>query len=437
MPGRLLRVFGAGFGVAVAVGATVGSGILGTPGEVVGLLGNPTLVLLAWAAGGAYAFLGACSMAELGAMIPRAGGFTVFARRALGPYPGFLVGWTDWLVADGSMAAVALIAAESLGAVVAGLAPLRIPLAIAFVMALAGVQIAGVGWSGRLQNVATAAKAVALCGVGVACFVLPGAPPSSPAVPQAGLPVTVTLAGAVGALAAVIFSYDGWYGVVLFGEELRDPGRQAPRALFGSVALLTVLYVGFNAALLHALPPGMVAGHPLAGALAAETVFGHEGDTIFRAVVVVSALGSMGALQLGTPRILFALGRDSRFAGGLARVSTRGTPTTALLLSVLLEIAFIALGGFKQVVAVLAVFMASNYALTFVSVFVLRRREPEVARPFRAWGYPWTTAAALAGALAFVVSSVAADTRNALVAAGVLAASYPLFRVTRGSGVHD
>src|SRR5262245_28646143 len=137
MQSGLLRVLGVRFGVAVAVGATVGGGILRTPGEVAAGLPRASLFLAAWLAGGLYALLGALSLAELAAMVPRAGGFTAYARRALGAYAGFLVGWTDWLVSDGSVAALAILTAETAALLFAPLRGREATVALAIIGALA------------------------------------------------------------------------------------------------------------------------------------------------------------------------------------------------------------------------------------------------------------------------------------------------------------
>ncbi|HEX8293134.1 MAG TPA: APC family permease, partial [Pyrinomonadaceae bacterium] len=226
--GRLLRVLGVVFGMAVTVGITVGMGILRTPGEVAAQLPDPWLFLGVWALGGVYALCGAVSVAELGTMIPRSGGFYVFARRALGEYPGFVVGWSDWLSTCGTVAAVALVMGEYAGLLFPALAGRGREVAAGVTVAFALLQWRGVRWGGRSQELTSLLKTLAFAALIAACFAFGGrgatalAPAAGgaagPAVPSGvGLLTAVVLA-----LQGVIYTYDGWYSTVYFGEEVRD-----------------------------------------------------------------------------------------------------------------------------------------------------------------------------------------------------------------------
>src|SRR5919107_4163664 len=172
--GRLLRVLGVVFGLAVTVGITIGMGILRTPGEIAAQLPNAWLFMGAWLVGGLYALFGAVSVAELGTMIPRSGGFYVFARRALGEYPGFVVGWSDWLSTCGTVAVVALVLAEYAGALFPALAGREAWVACSVTVAFAVLQWRGVRWGSRSQELTSLLKTVAFVALIVACFALGG-----------------------------------------------------------------------------------------------------------------------------------------------------------------------------------------------------------------------------------------------------------------------
>jgi APA family basic amino acid/polyamine antiporter len=426
--GKLLRVLGVGFGLAVTLGNTIGAGILRTPGDVAAQLPRVDLYMAVWIAGGVYALLGAISLAELGTMIPRSGGQYVFARRALGPYAGFVVGWSDWISTAGSCAAVAVVIAGYLGELVPALAGGTVWLAIAAIGACAAVQWRGVATAGRAQEVTSLVKAVLLLALVAACFAWSGTRQAMPAraVPS-GFPL---LAAIVVALQGVIYTYDGWNGVVYFGDEVTDPGRDVPRAIFGGVLSVAAIYLLINAALLRVLPLPAMAGSTLAAGDAARAVFGARGDTIIRVLLIVSLVSCLNALVLMAPRVLYAISADGLFTRRATAVNAGGTPTTALLASVAVAVVFAATGAFGTIIAALSFFFVANYILSFLSVFVLRRREPLTPRPYRAWGYPWTTGAALVGSVAFLVGAVASDTRNSLYALGVLAASWPVYRLS-------
>src|SRR5687767_8689555 len=170
--GLLLRVLGVGFGLAVTIGNTIGAGILRAPGEVAANASSETLVLLLWIAGGVYALLGAFSLAELGAMMPRSGGQYVFARTGIGDYAGFVVGWSDWISTCGSSAAVSIVLAESLGALVPAVAGRATHVASAVIVIFVLVLWRDVRVGARVQALTSTIKAIALLALVVACFVL-------------------------------------------------------------------------------------------------------------------------------------------------------------------------------------------------------------------------------------------------------------------------
>jgi basic amino acid/polyamine antiporter, APA family len=431
-----LRVLGVGFGLAVVIGNTIGAGILRTPGEVAAHLPTFWLFIGVWIAGGLYALLGALSIAELGTMLPRSGGQYVFARYALGEYAGFIVGWSDWISTCGTTAAVSIVIGEYTGVLFPALAGQRQTVLIASSVAIgfALLQWRGVLWGSRIQNLTSLLKALAFIALVIACFALGGGgsiTSASSASPMRGdLPLIVAL---VVSLQAVIYTYDGWAGVVYFSEEVREPERDIPRALFGGVLLIIAIYLLVNLALLYVLPLEKIAGENLAAGAAAQVIFGAYGDTIIRSLTIISMLSGINAYHLMATRVLFAMSRDALFSQRAVKVNKGGTPTVALFVSTAVALLFILFGKtFEKVAAALAFFFVANYTLSFISVFVLRWREPEKPRPYKTWGYPWTTALALLGSIAFLVGAVASDLaseteRNSLYALLLLAASYPAF----------
>jgi basic amino acid/polyamine antiporter, APA family len=430
--GRLLSVLGVTFGLAVTVGNTIGAGILAAPGQVASQLPAAWLLMGAWVLGGFYALLGANSIAELGTMMPRSGGQYVYARRALGPYAGFVVGWSDWVSTCGSAAAVSLLIATYAGELFPALAGSEGALAAAVALAFAALQWRGINWGSGAQNLTSLLKALAFVAFIAACFALGGGGARAEDVAPVPLPTgAALLAALVVALQSILYTYDGWTGVIYFSEEVRDPSRDIPRSLFAGVAVVTAIYLLFNLALIYVLPAGRLAGETLAAGAAAAELFGALGDTVIRALVVVALLSSVNALLLIATRVPFAMGRDGLFPAWAVRVNRGGTPTAALLASAAVTVLFLLGGGFAQVIGVLAFFFVANYAVSFTAVFVLRRREPDAPRPFRAWGYPWTTALALLGSVVFLTGAVLSDTRNSLYALLLLALSYPAYLLVR------
>jgi APA family basic amino acid/polyamine antiporter len=428
--GRLISTLGVGFGVAVAIGNTIGAGIVRAPGEIAGFLPSTWLYFAAWVAGGIYMSLGALQFAELGALLPQSGGQYNFARAALGDYAGFIVGWSDWISTAGSFAAVAIVFAEYTSDLVpAAHGHVRV-LAAGVILLFALLQWRSMIFGSGVQNFTSILKAALFLAVVVVCFsrhaTAVTAVASRAAVPT-GWPLFVAF---ILALQAVIYTYDGWYGVVYFGGEVKNPGREIPRAIFGTVLSVLAIYFLVNAAVVHLVSVREFAGSDFAMGIAAQRVLGAAGNNFIRIVVVVGLLSSVNAMEMATSRALYAMSRDALFFPLFARVNHGGIPGPSLWLSTAVGLCF-AMFSFERVAAILASFFVADYALSFVSLFVLRRRMPEAARPHRAWGYPWTTSIALAASVVFLVGALASDRQNTPWTFVVLAASYPVYRALK------
>ena len=428
--GHLLRVLGVGFGLAVIIGNTIGAGIFQAPGTIAGQLPHPWLFLTIWVLGGLYALLGAISIAELGTMIPRSGGQYVFSRYALGEYAGFIVGWSDWISSCGSTAAVSLVVGTFSGALFPALNGKGPLVAATVAIFFAVLQWHGIVWGSNIQNVTSLLKALAFFVLIAAAFALGGH--GALTSPQTYSTSATTMAAIVVSLQSVIYTYDGWAGVIYFSEEVEHPARDIPRALLGGVLTIMAIYVLVNVALLYVLPISAIADKEFAAGEAATVIFGRHGDTVFRVLTIVSMLSGINALHLMATRVIFGMSRDGLFTEKAAVVNVGGTPTVSLFLSALVALLFIVFGQtFNTVITVLAFFFVANYILSFISLFVLRRREPDKPRPYRAWGYPFTPGLALIGSILFLAGAVYADRKNSLYALLLLAASYPVFRLVK------
>ncbi len=433
--GRLLKVLGVWFGISSAIGNSIASGIVRTPGDIAKALPNAWLFMGVWVVGGLYALFGASSLAELGAAIPRSGGQYNFARRALGEYAGFIVGWSDWLSTCGTAAAVAIVIAEYSGDLFPALARHREILAVSVIVGFFLLQWRGIRWGSGAQIFTAVLKTVAFLILLVACFAVggharPAAPASAAALPPmpAAWPLCVAM---ILGLQAVVFTIDGWDGVIYFGEEVRNPGRDVPRAIFGSVFTIMGIYLLLNGAMLYVLPMNEIAGNNFALGLVATRIFGVYGGPIIRSIMIVSMLSCINANQLFCTRTLHAMSCDGLFFRRVAQVNAGGTPTLALLLSTVAALLFLLTGTFERVIAMLSFFFVANYALSYASLFLLRKKEPEMARPYLAWGYPWTTGIALLGSVIFLAGSILTDRQNAPWALAILLLSYPVFRVVK------
>jgi APA family basic amino acid/polyamine antiporter len=430
---RLLRVLGGAFGLAMVVGATVGGGILRTPQSVAAALPTTALFLSAWILGGIISLLGGTIFAELGAMVPRSGGMYVYARRAFGPGIGFFVGYVDWLNWGVSSAALILLIGEYAGGLIPALAGHALAGgSIAFAL-LVVLQWLGVRSGGRTQEVITLAKSVALIVLVAAVFVLPHTPLPSTTAPPPLIPHGVGLLLAFGvAMQGVIFSYDNYYAIVYCGEEIRDPGRAIPRAIFRGLLIIIAIYLLINAAFLTLVPTARLAGDPFVGATVARMIFGSSGDAIIRAIMVVAIAGTVNAQIMAAPRVLLALANDGLFPHQATTVNAQGTPTVALALSLIVIGAFLLIGSFDAALGVDAFVILINYLIAFAGLFVLRLREPTTERPYRAWGFPAVQLLTIAVVGAIFAAMIAGDRKDAMLTAGVMAVSWPVWLVVRG-----
>lgn len=418
----LRRILGVGFAVAAAFGGTIGVGILRLPGDIAARIDSVPWIALVWIAGGLYATLGAMSVAELVTLSPVAGGFYVFARRAFGPVIGLLVGFNDWAVIVLSCAYAAFAAADFISVLVPSLAGHAPLVAIGVVIVISAVHFLGLRVGSSTQNAISALVAVALVGLILACF-LAGTPPSAPVPAPTAPAAPLAFAAAVfAALRLVLVAYDGWYSSIYFAEETVDAARAVPRAMIGAALLTMLLYLLINAGLLHALTlPGLAAAK-LPAVEAARVLLPNGAAELVAAISLVVVLSLLNINTLMAPRILYALSRDGYLPRALMQVTRGGTPAVALSVSSIATIAMIASGSFDQIISASSMLFVLNYLSAYVALFALRRREPDVPRPFRVPGYPWTTGVVLVGSVLFVALSIREDPHTALIAGVALVA---------------
>jgi amino acid transporter len=431
---RLPRRLGFWATTAVVVGTIIGSGIFRVPAEVAAGVGSVAGIAAVWVLGGAIALCGALAIAELAAAFPESGGVFVYLREVYGPGVAFLYGWTLLFLAPVSTAAIALVFAEYLGTLV----PLN-PAGVRLVAAGAIVVVAVAGYrsvrgAGAIQNAATAGKLAALAALIVAAFLLGdggagafgrGAPPAADA-----------HWGGVGlSLVAALWAYNGFQDMVCIAGEVRDPGRVLPRAMLaGSVTVVTV-YLAANAAYLYVLPYAALRASPLVASDAMVRVLGAAGAGAVAAMVMISTFGAINGLVLTQPRVFYAMAREGLLFAPLARVHPRfGTPHVAVA-----SFAAVALVGvwsrtFEQLTEAFVLGAFPFLALAAAGVLVLRRRRPDLARPYRTPGYPVVPLVFVAGTLWVVVSALVARPATTLAGIGLTLLGIPVYLLRRRAG---
>jgi APA family basic amino acid/polyamine antiporter len=415
--GRLRRVLGVGFGLAVSVGATIGVGILRTPGLVAGQLHTSFSIVFLWIAGGLFTLLGASCLTELGTMLPQDGGYYVYARHAFGNTVGFAVGWTDWLTNCSVLAYISIAIAEFIAVFAPPVASAVRFVAICILICIALLQWMGIRIGSQFQKITTLVKCVAFVSLIVACLLLPaGRHPAEGSVVS-----SMTFSGVVVALQAILITYGGWQSPLYFTEEDRDPSRNLPRTMVGGVLSVIVIYLLVNIALLNTLSMSGLASATLPAADAAHVIAGPRGRDLITVLSVISLVPVLNAIIMIGTRIIFAMGRDRLFWSRTSTVNAGGTPQTAMLLTTTIAAGLIATGTFQRLIAMTSFFLAANYCLCCLALITLRYREPEARRPYRAWAYPWSAWVVAGGAVIFLVGTLVGDTFNGIAAIGLCA----------------
>jgi basic amino acid/polyamine antiporter, APA family len=413
-------------------GGTVGTGILRLPGTLAAALGDSRLIVLFWILGGIYALLGAVAVAELTAMLPEAGGFYVYARRAFGQGPGFVVGWSDWVNQVAAIAYGALTAGEFIGALWPAVQSRQHDIAVGVVVAFTLLHSIGLRMSSTMTRAISLAVGIMMLVLVTACFIAPqvaAAHTLPPPTSAAALPLMSfgMLAAVVTALRAVFLTYDGWYSPIYMSEESTQPTRTLPRAIIGGTILVASMYVLINIAILRVLPLPVLAASSLPAADAARVVLPRGGDILVTVISLLTVLSLVNATLLMAPRILLAIGRDGYFTRKAAMVSEGGTPRVALAVTGLGAAALIESGTFDQITAVATILFLLIYVSAYSALIVLRAREPATPRPYRAFGYPYTTLIVLGGCLALWMAAIMQNRRPAIIAGLLLIASAPVY----------
>jgi APA family basic amino acid/polyamine antiporter len=423
---QLRRVLGLFDATMVNVGVMVGSAVFLTASSVARALPQPLLQLAVWALAALFSLAGALTIAELGAALPAAGGLYVYLREAFGGIWGFLYGWALFVVIQTAAIAAVAVAFASYCAHFIPLSPLAAKLlAAAGIAALTAVNILGVREGVLFQNVATVAKLAAIIGLVLLSF---GGRAGTWAHFAATEPFSLAGNGLPtlgAALIGPLFAFDGWITTSYIGGEVRRPGRTLPLAALASVAIVTALYLALNAAYLYVLGPRGVAGARLVAADTAQAIVGPRGAALVALMVMVATIGALNGNILAGARVFYAMAEEGLFFRPIARIHPRlGTPAISLLVQGAVSVAFVFSGRFEQLLTSCLFASWLFYALGGVAVFVLRRRA-DLTRPYRVWGYPLVPGFFVAFAALLLVSTAAADPRDAAVGLVLLLTGIP------------
>jgi len=419
------RVLGSGFTLAVVIGGTIGLGILRTPGEIATVVTDPLMFVSLWVLGGLFSLLCAFVLAELIGMTPRSGGTYALVRRAYGPFSGFVIGWVDWLCFVGDIALKAVVVTEFAAMLIPAAGQWKTPLAIIVSSVFAALQLRGIALGAKIQQIAAAALALIVVGFTLALVFAESAVSSGTAL----VPHAVNGLGAWSLVfASIFYTYDGWDYPAYFGGEIKGGGGAVARSMIKGVVILTLLYVFLVAALVWKVPLASLAGKELALASALEMVISPLASTVVLVAAIIILLAHQNLIYMSTPRILQAMAVDGLAVRRAGEISKGGNPMFAVLLSWGFSVGLIMIGGFHFLLYLLMFFVLFITVVLIAGVIILRSRQPDADRPYRAWGHPWSTYTCLVGCILLTLFQAVAQIHTAAYAAIFVAISWPVYR---------
>jgi len=432
---ELLKILGVGFGIAVTIGGTIGTGILRKPGPIAAQLGEPWLIMTVWIAVSIYAFLGTLCTIELGTSVPKAGAWYVYAQRAFGNYAGFVVGINSWLGTCAALGFGVYTMSEYMALLIPSLLGYEAYIAAAILLVLTGIHWIGLALASNFQNVMSFLKAIGLFAFVAVCYIYGKEISASDAsYTTSKIIQTGSFIGPlIFSLQAIFYTYDGWHTAAYFTEEDKDPTKNLPKSMIGGVLLIIIIYLLCNLAILYILPMDQLANSKLAAADAIRLIFGEGSGKIVTIFLMVSILGIVNAQMLFNPRVIYSMSRDGLFIKAGTYVNKGGTPALAMPITASVAIILILAGkeACEKLSDIATFFFVLGYTSGFASLLALRKKEPLLPRPWKVPAYPVLPIVMLIISFAFLISAIFQDISSSQYALLFLVISYPIFLVVQ------
>jgi APA family basic amino acid/polyamine antiporter len=427
----LPRVLGIWDVIAIVVGGVIGSGIFLVPKSIATAVQSPILMLGVWVVGGMLSFFGALTFAELGAAMPEAGGMYVFLREAYGPLLSFLFGWTLFLVIDsGAVATLTVAFTSRYLPYFFKMTPLAVKVvSVLFIVFLGAVNYVGVRAGANLQNVLTIIKTAALVVISGAIFIFGKGDASNFVSPAPGS-FNMSLLGSFGvALVASLWAFKGWEGSTYSAGEIKRPERNLPLGILGGSLIVLVLYIITNLAYLYMLPVGAIAKSDRIASDAVSLAVGPAGGALIAFIILFSITGAANQNILCSPRVYFAMARDGLFFKRIAEAHPKfRTPHVSIIAiciwSIILSLFF---GTFEQLFTYVVFGQWIFFGLTVAAVIVLRKKRPDLPRPYKTWGYPVTPVLFILAAVFISMNSLINEFRNAVIGLAIILLGVPAY----------
>lgn len=440
--------------IMITAGSMIGSGIFRKPATMAGQLMSPEILLIVWLVAGLITFVGALCNAEVAGMIDATGGQYVYFQKMYGNFISYLYGWSVFsVIQTGSQAAIAYVFGEYLGyfikfpelpAAIQNFS-LHIPVvgnifpfaefgakaaAILVIIFLTGINYVGVIFGGAVQSFVTFLKIATI--VFLSIFLFTGTTGSFDnlytgfSIPPSTSANLISLIGL--ALAGAFWAYDGWNNVTFVAGEIKRPQRNVPLGLLLGTLIVIVVYMLINAAYLYVLPVDQMAKSPLVAATAAEIIFGHYGAVIISIAVIISTFGALNGSILSTARVCFAMSRSNMFFKKLGAIHPKfGTPHTSLLAQGIWSCVLVLSGTFDTITDYVIFAAWLFYMLGALGVIILRKKMPDVPRPYKVWGYPYTPILFVVFSFLFLINTIISDLSNAAMGSLLILIGLPLY----------
>ncbi len=451
---ELIRGLGLTAAMMIVAGSMIGSGIFRKPATMAGQLLSPELLILVWIVAGLITFIGAITNAEIAGMIDATGGQYVYFRKMYGDFTAFLYGWSIFAVIQtGSQAAIAYVFSEYLGyffkypqlsqplqdfsifiPFVGDIHPFldfgTKAIAIVCIIFLTGINYLGVVFGGVVQTIVTFIKIASIILLSLLLFTFGQGSfanvYSGFQIPTATMTNIISVIGL--ALAGAFWAYDGWNNVTFVAGEVKSPQRNVPLALLYGTLIVMAVYVLINIAFLYVLPIDEMSKSPLVAATAAEKIFGVNGASIISIAVIVSTFGALNGSILATARVQFAMARDKMFFSPLGRIHPKfGTPHISLIIQGIWSCVLVLSGSFDTITDYVIFAAWLFYMLGAFGVFVLRKKMPDVNRPYKVWGYPIVPAIFVVFSFLFLFNSLVSDSQDAAMGSILILLGLPIY----------
>ncbi len=425
---QLKKTIGLVSALSIVVGMVMGSGVFFMPTQVFSATTTPGLGIIAWILGGFISIAAGLTTAEISTIIPKTGGMVTYLKEVYGDIWGYLLGWAQTLVfIPAVMAALAMMFSTQVISLLGLSNNMLIPIAIGIIVFLVLMNSLGSKTGGIIQTLATVGKLIPLFAI-IIVGLIKGDGGTASLMPI--MPETKSFSTALGsALAAIMFAYDGWINVGNMAGEMKNPKRDLPIAIVGGLFVTMGVYVLINVAYLFVLPANIMASTPAPANEVANVIFGANGGKLIAIGIMISIFGTLNGFVLTGSRVPYVMAIENKlpFSKNLAKLNKSDMPLNSTILISILSSIYIMSGNFGPLIDLTIFIIWLFYVMIFVAVFILRRRKPDIERPYKVPMYPIMPIIAILGGVYIIVNTIISQPMNAVLGIGITVLGIPVY----------